>query len=719
MNKLLKYGLSSFLAFSLVLSPASFALAGTDDESHTVSDTGTVQYNTEATGTKTEPQSAVDYGEIKKTVDKKASILTSLYGVTSVQYALIDNGEITLTGQSGVNDKAAKTSLTNDTMYGIGSVSKIFTTAAVMKLVEQGKVNLDAAVVSYIPEFTMADSRYKEITVRMLLNHSSGLMGSTLQNAMLFDDSSSATYDDFLDSLKTSRLKADPGEFSVYCNDGFSLAELLVEKVSGISFTDYIKDNFSLPLKLEGTKTPNDIFDEGRLAKAYSPVETKALPTDNINMIGAGGMYSTAEDLCYFSQIFMEDSVSDILSDATARTMRYPEYKTDLWPEEGDSTFAYGLGWDSIDTYPFNEYGIRALSKGGDTLIYHGNFTVLPEENIAVAVLSSGGASLFDQLLSQEILLQTLKAKGTINEIIPDKTFTKPVKLQMPQDLKKYEGYYGYYGGIIKAVVSDDGTLTMSNLNAPGAGEQKFVYTGNGRFYYSDGSTYVSFVEESNNETYLFSAGYVLYPSIGQFASSGYQAQKLKDNPISEALKAVWEKRNNKNYYLVNEKYTSQVYASSGLASKIILPEEPEGYCMNAAIIDENTARVDYRISELAGRDIHDLTFFTKDGAEYLNAGGSIGISEDAIKLLSAKNKFTCKIQEDGYAQWFKIGKESADRKIKVTIPTGAAFALYDEKGNSMNYSYISGKNTVTLPLDGHIVFIGAAGTEFTVTYLK
>ena len=154
---------------------------------------------------------------------QKASALVNYLGATSVQYAVISNGEIVLSGNAGVYSKTDDKPITADTMYGIGSTSKVFTATAIMILVERGKVALDAPVTEYIPEFTMADPRHKQITVRMLLNHSSGLMGSTFRSAFLYNDPDPAAHDTLLADLANQRLKAAPGEFSVYCNDGSPL----------------------------------------------------------------------------------------------------------------------------------------------------------------------------------------------------------------------------------------------------------------------------------------------------------------------------------------------------------------------------------------------------------------------------------------------------------------------------------------------------------------
>ena len=104
---------------------------------------------------------------------QKAQSLVSLYQGNSVQYAIMQNGELLLSDAVGIDDPEKKTKVTTDSIYCVASISKMFTTAAVLQLVEEKKIDLDAPVVTYVPDFTMADERYKDITVRMLLNHSS------------------------------------------------------------------------------------------------------------------------------------------------------------------------------------------------------------------------------------------------------------------------------------------------------------------------------------------------------------------------------------------------------------------------------------------------------------------------------------------------------------------------------------------------------------------
>nr|BAB69972.1 penicillin-binding protein homolog [Bacillus cereus] len=360
--------------------------------------------------------------ELKKIAAEKAALLTKSHGTTSVQYALIDNGKLTLSGQAGKNDMEGEQPLTKDTLYGIGSVSKMYATAAVMKLVDEGKVDLDAPVVNYVPDFKMKDGRYKRITPRMLLNHSSGLQGSTLSNAFIFNDNDTYSHDLLLQQLSNQSLKVDPGAFSVYCNDGFTLAEILVERVSGMTFTEFLHQRFTEPLKMNHTKTPQDKWRDEKRAGLYFPAYQGQLPIESVNVIGTGGVSSTAEDMVRFSQLFMGQG-KGILSNKVVRAMEQEEYKKGMWPGDGDNSFNYGLGWDSVKLYPFSEYGIKGLAKGGDTALQHAILVVLPEQKIAAAVLSSGGRSSTNQLLATELLLAVLKEKGTIKDIKPEQIF--------------------------------------------------------------------------------------------------------------------------------------------------------------------------------------------------------------------------------------------------------------------------------------------------------
>ena len=654
--------------------------------------------------------------EIQKSAAQKAQLMITAYGITSVQYALIDDGEIVVAGQAGMADKKSMKMPTENTLYGIGSISKVFTTAAVMQLVEQGKVELDAPVTQYIPEFTMADERYKAITVRMLLNHSSGLMGSTFSNTFLFEGTADTATHDILNILKDSSLKADPGAYSVYCNDGFTLAELLVEKVSGLSFTEYLNQNISKPLGLANTKTPADTLLKEQFARTYRIGFDNPLPIEKSSAFGCAGIYSTAKDLCKFAEVFMEGQ-NKLLAATSTEAMSKEEYLKGIWPKEEDGVLSYGLGWDCVNAFPFDDYGIKALTKGGDTLVYHGSLVVLPKEGMAMAVLTSGGTSGIDQVFAQSVMLEELKAKNDIKEIKPQKALEKPVKTPIPDSFMKYEGVYANFGSLINISFDKAGVLNITDPTGMDSAKLTLTYSKDGKFYTPDGGSYLSITEESNGKTYLYGLSYTNLYGLGQALDSGYQYQKLENNPITEELKAIWKERSNKKYFIINESYNSELYLLNSLVSRFPVPKDLEGVYFNTAILSENKAKTALQIPGNLGRDLSEITFMQKDGTEYLKFSGYLMIAEDSIKTISAKAKFICKIGSDGYAGWYKTGK--TEKKIKVKLPKNASFSIYDSNMNCTFNSLITGKNTATLPKNGFIVFAGDPNASFTVSYIK
>ncbi|ANS76687.1 serine hydrolase [Paenibacillus yonginensis] len=652
---------------------------------------------------------------LKEIAAAKAALLTGTYGATSVQYAMVDNGKIIASGEAGKNDAAGNIPLTSETMYGIGSTSKMFTTAAVMKLVDQGKINLDSPLVNYIAEFKMKDERYKQITPRMLLNHSSGLEGSSLANAFLFKDNDTYAHDTLLDQLAQQSLKADPGAYSVYSNDGFTLAEILVERVSGMDFTAYIHQEFTGPLGLKHTLTSQDNLDVSKMAALYAPGVPEQLPNETVNVIGTGGIYSTAEDLVKFAGLFTGEA-KDILSPQAVNAMAQPEYKRGLWPQDADNSVDYGLGWDSVKLFPFSEYGIKALAKGGDTMMYHAELVVLPEQNLAAAVLSSGGSSSLNELLANELLLQVLQDKGTIKERKPAKSFGTPEKADMPEELTKYSGFYGATNQLIRIDVAN-GEINVTSPFAPGQslGLPKLIYTKDGTFVSEDGTLKVAFVKEKNGRTYLWERQYASVPELGQLAVNLYSAEKLEANAITPDVEAAWKQRDGKSYFLVSEKYSSLAYFMTLPIYQITRTDSLPGYVMDKQITGPDSLMGKHAVPVTGSRDSAEFRFFTQAGSEYLETAGSLYLNGDQIKELYPGKKSSVTLRPTEQARWFSVPAQAAGKTMTVELPAQAAFAVYDAAGTCVNFSVVSGNNRVELPENGKIVFIGDPGKTFRI----
>ena len=620
-------------------------------------------------------------------------------------------------------------------LYGIGSVSKIFTAAAVMKLAEEGKLQLDEPVVTYIPDFAMADERYTRITPRMLLSHSSGLMGSTGGNVYLLGDGDTANTDRFLHTLKSQTLKHDPGDRSIYCNDGFTLAEILVERVSGLSFTAFIEQSFLIPLGLESVKTPQSGFDRARLADIY--MGNSELKSLYLNAIGTGGMYASMEDLCRFSAIFMDGAEGSVLSKASAGEMAKNQQRMDLMQPGSDTIIRYGLGWDAVDTYPFNQFGIKALSKGGSATRYFANLTVLPEYGLAAAVATSGVDS-HEQLIVQEIILAVLEEEGLIPKgaVIPEPVLNLE-KAAVPESLRRYAGIYdgGLFGGLMKVDFTEE-TLVVSSIASRNERPQEFFCNTDGEFISTDGDYFgrmpwdegvvgvsvLSFAEGK----YLLTRTYKDLQGLGRTVMTMPAAEKIEANPVSEAAWAAWGERNDKEYLLVNEKYTSMVYITGGYTARTRTDERAPGYVnmgvyradetggaliASAKIADEYTALGYQSTPAIAGRDINDLNVSTVKGAEYLNVNNYRFIDASAAQKLSAAGGH---IEAGTETLWYDVDAGAGGQTVAISAPAKGSWFVYDDKMNCVASSLEKHpRASIILPEGGRLAFAGEPGAEF------
>ena len=698
-------------------------------------------------------------------------------GATAVGADTVDGGA----GEGGVSSAN-----TANRLYGIGSVSKMFTTAAVMKLAEEGKLDIDEPLTAYISDFIMADDRYALITPRMLLNHSSGLMGTTSVDAFLIGDNDTYLHDHILELLKTQTLKHDPGDRSIYCNDGFTLAEILIERVGGMTYTEYIAKNFSEPLGLENVKTPQSDFDRNRLAYTY--LGNNELKPESLGMIGTGGIYATVEDLCRFAEIFMDGSDGSILSKASTAEMAKPQHKMEIAPlgrlpldagrlpssptgaerlstavagrmpqdagvlpaaARSDTVFRYGLGWDCVDPYPFNQYGIRALSKGGATQSYFANLTVLPEHNLAAAVTASGTGGL-ESLIAQEILLAVLEEEGLIPTgstiEAPGQNMNRAI---VPEDIKQRAGVYavglwGQYGVEFTA-----GSLFLMPIGARNERPMEFVYNTDGEFISTNGDfmglnsavpgavgvTALSFADD-----YLMLRTYENIPGLSHTAEALPIAEKIAENPVSGDAWSAWMARNDKEYLLVSEKYTSRMYIDNPNV-KTLADERAYGYVMQgvydaggvpfpaARIMDGQTAAGYQNTPIMTGRDITDLSVMLQGGAEFLHLNNHRYIETSAATPFSALGETVVVGDEtvwayidDGFGDetvWAYIDDGLGGKTVGVTTPENGSWFVYDAKMNCVATSLEKNLRTsIILPENGRLAFAGEPGAAFTLQYL-
>ncbi|WP_411349541.1 serine hydrolase domain-containing protein [Paenibacillus sp. WLX2291] len=700
--------MSSVLLSGLLLTTVTPAGAATSTASTTTAAQTAVSTTATATSTAAQPSAA-----LQARAQKLANSMLEQYGMSGMQYAIMDHSQIVLSGSAGVNDRKSKQKITSTDMFGIGSTSKMYVTAATMLLADEGKIDIDKPLIQYLPNFSMADERYRQITPRMLMDHSSGFYGSHYGNSIMFNDNNTINYDSLLDNMKTEKLKANPGAFSVYSNDSFQMLEKLVEQVGGMPYSQFVREKFSEPLNLQSTATPLDAFDRKKLVKTYSsPDSVNALPVENTNMLGTGGLYASAEDIVRFAEV-LTGQRTDILSKEATDEMAKPQYRNGIWVPETSNIFNYGLGWDAMNLSPFDRYGLKAMTKGGDTILYHSSLITIPGERLSMAVTSAGGSSIFDQAYATTVMLDLLQEKGSIKKILPDQQIDKPAsKVAMPAEMKQYAGLYAVTGETFNVAFNNNKLHVAAQMSGL-VPEQDYIYAGKGKFRSEDGSATVSFEKQSNGLTYMKLDGYLNLPNLSQSHMVMYIGQKLPLQKLDKSVQQAWAKRDGKTYYNVDELIQSVFYSAPSVLTKTITLDNSKSYAMATKIVDSNHSVNTLQIPVMNGRDTFDLEFYTKQKKEYVKSTTQSYISEDDMDTLTANASSVVTLPSDHVAKWFKIGKAAGGKKLTVDIPTKGGFVVYTADGQLYYSSINSGNKQVTLPEGGKIVFGASANAVF------
>ncbi|WP_346434120.1 serine hydrolase domain-containing protein [Nonomuraea composti] len=263
--------------------------------------------------------------------------------------------------------------VTEDTPMRVASVSKSFTAMAVMTLVERGKIELDSPVAAQLPGFAMADPRAARITVRQLLNQTSGLSDTTVDIAATEEATSLAHY---TARLAGSRLAADPGTRYEYCNVNYDLAARLVEVASGRPFGDYLRDKVFGPLGMTTSAVSAQVV---RPADGYNSLFGAWLPRPELDGFldggGSGGVVTTAADMGKWL-ITQSGDGRPLVKRESLETMHQP---SKIRP--------YGMGWGIEDG--------GQLVHSGNLFTYNAVEAVSPKTGYGFAVMANS-ASLYD-----------------------------------------------------------------------------------------------------------------------------------------------------------------------------------------------------------------------------------------------------------------------------------------------------------------------------------
>src|SRR6056297_1948543 len=174
--------------------------------------------------------------------------------ITGLSVAVVDSSGTLLADGFGYADKDANLPADKNTIFPIASITKTFTGIAVMQLVEQGLIDLDKPIGNYIEALSMPNGEEKTITTRMLLTHHSGIQGDILYNWYLPEVSNNPlVYEQIVDLINEAGTIFPPGKMHSYSNAGYALLGVLIHKVSGKPYVQYIRSEILSPLEMDNT----------------------------------------------------------------------------------------------------------------------------------------------------------------------------------------------------------------------------------------------------------------------------------------------------------------------------------------------------------------------------------------------------------------------------------------------------------------------------------
>ena len=321
---------------------------------------------------------------MQKEVEDLAQTVINGFGVAGMAIGIVRGEEVYANG-FGVKNIETQEPVTFDSLFHLASISKTFVATAVMQLVEHGKLELDAPLVAYLPNFLLDDERYKQITVQQMLSHTAGMPDTDDYgwDRPEYDDRALERY---MHSLANEKLIGAPGEKFAYSNVAYEVLGLLVARTSGQSFEDYIKQHILLPLGMNSST-----FLKMEVAPEHATAPHLVLPPTVVSQeypynrahAPSSTLHSSARELCNWALMNLnrgEFQGQHILESKSFEKMWNPYQQLGLaYPTE-----FVGLSW-FIDTYR----GYRTVRHDGADTGFQTDLILLPDQSLAVIVLAN------------------------------------------------------------------------------------------------------------------------------------------------------------------------------------------------------------------------------------------------------------------------------------------------------------------------------------------
>jgi CubicO group peptidase (beta-lactamase class C family) len=407
------------------------------------------------------------------------------FGVPGVALGILHNGTVSIRGV-GITNVEDSLPVTPHTVFPIASISKTFAATAMMRLVEQGKVDLRAPVRTYIPEFRVRDTvATRDATIHHLLTHLGGWEGQVSG-----PDRGSETLANFITTITDLMQVAPPGAAWSYNNAGFSIAGRVIEKVTENSINRAIRDLVFQPLGLEHAGTTAGDFIVNRFAAGHTTRDGKPAlnrPFTPSVSVTAGGVGLCMTDLMAYARFHLGDGTAPngerVLKKESLELMRTPQARKQANDDD------IGIGWHlrTMGT-------VRTASHGGTLGGHILLLEIVPERNFAIAILTNASAGWrLIQDVEREALRSYLGVTYATNQAIAHRGLVETLPAVEPMarqpDLSPYVGTFARPNNTVVVRV-EGGRLFVQerpNNGQPGA-EMPVSFYGPDRVVVTDGN---------------------------------------------------------------------------------------------------------------------------------------------------------------------------------------------------------------------------------------
>lgn len=385
----------------------------------------------------------------------------------------------------------------DETLFRIGSISKLFVWTAVMQLVEEGKIDLHADVNQYLEGIEVPGKFGEPVTMADLMTHTAGFEDQVI-GLFARDMSKLRPLEEILRDELPERVYP-PGQIASYSNHGTGLAALIVERVSGMAWDEYVERNILDSLGMQQTTFRQPVPERlaAGVSKGYSYAggEFKEEGFEFVPLAPVGAASATATDMARFMRAHLNlgrlgDAV--ILDIATARRMQTPLFI----PGPGVNAIAHGfieLSWN----------GYRAIGHAGDTFWFHSILALLPEQNVGIFISFNSGGAGSTAVEAYKAFMDQFFAPREVPELVTD--------AEAPERLERFEGSYRpvryshtTIAKLAAAFSSIDVTVTEdSRLKTTGPETIYWIERGPRSFREEHGLRRLAFREEDGDVTHL------------------------------------------------------------------------------------------------------------------------------------------------------------------------------------------------------------------------